>query len=85
MGRHVRFREFLKCRRDRAMAENRAADFAWVKECWQPIKSYRTVKRGKKKGWLVVELFYPKGKKRTIPERYMRYKEIDYAERAYAE
>ncbi len=84
MGVHTKFRAFLKLRRDRAVVENRVHDWAYVKDAWRPIKSYRTVKRGRKKGQIEVELFEPLGRKRIIPEHYMRYKEVDYAEKSYA-
>jgi hypothetical protein len=53
-------------------------DWAYIlkEACWRPIKSYRTITRGKKKGWLEVELFYPEGRKRKIPASHLRPKEI---------
>lgn len=79
----IKFRKFLKTRRDHAVSENRLSDFAWVKDCWRPIKRYRIVKRGRKKGQIRVELYYPAGKKYVVLARHIRYKEIDYAEQAY--
>jgi len=55
------------------------ADFAWIPKdaCWRPVKSYRTITRGKRKGWIQVELYYPEGRTRIIPAKYMRYKDDD--------
>ncbi len=50
-------------------------DWCWVKDCWRPVKSYRTVVRGKKKGWVEIELYYPAGKKKIVPKSCMKYKE----------
>ena len=74
----VKMRKFLAARREKARSENRLFDWAWVGgkyACWRPVKSYRTVVRGKKKGWIEIELYYPTGKKKIITEKYMRYKE----------
>lgn len=84
MGANMRMRSFLKCRRDCARLENRLFTWAWIKCCWRPIKSYRIVKRGRKKGYVEVELYYPEGKKHKVRPSHIRYKEVDYAERAYA-
>ncbi len=84
MGIHTRQRKLLADRWHRARSEGRTHDFAWVKDCWRPIKSYRTVKRGRKKGWIEVELYCPEGKKVKVRAAYMRYKEIDYAGTASA-
>jgi hypothetical protein len=43
--------------------------------CWKPIKSYRTVTRGKKKGQIEVTLFVPEGRKRIIPADHFRPRE----------
>jgi hypothetical protein len=53
-------------------------DWAWVLKlaCWKPVKSYRTVTRGRKKGWIEVTLFEPEGRKRIIPASHFRPKEI---------
>lgn len=80
MGRHINFREFLKCRRQCARLQNRLFDWCWVKCCWRPVKGYRTVKRGRKKDWIEVLLYDPEGKKVKVPAAHMRYKEVDYAE-----
>ncbi len=79
----VKMRKFLAAKREKARSENRLADWAWVGDCWRPIKKYRIIKRGRKKGQLKVELYYPVGKKYIVLARHIRYKEIDYAERAY--
>ena len=79
----VKMRKFLVERREKAQSENRLSDWAWIGDCWRPIKKYRIVKRGRKKGQLKVELYYPVGKKHIVPARYIRYKEIDYAELAH--
>ncbi len=71
----VKFRKFLACRRAFALLENRLSDWAWVGDCWRPVKSYRTVKRGRKKGHIEVELYYPTGKKKIVSKNHMRYKE----------
>jgi len=73
----VKFRKFLQCRRQCARLENRLFDWAYVKACWRPIKSYRTVTRGRKKGQIEVELFDPPGRKRVVPKNHVRYKERD--------
>ena len=75
MGIHTKFREFLRCRRKEARLEDRLFDWAYVKNAWRPIKSYRVVKRGRKKGQIEVELFDPPGRKRIVPKKCMRYKE----------
>lgn len=51
-------------------------DWAWINRdsCWRPVKSYREVKRGKHKGWLMVELFYPEGRKRMVPPNHLKKK-----------
>lgn len=54
-------------------------DWGWLggkSACWKPIKSYRTVTRGKRKGQIEVELFVPEGRKRIIPANHFRPKEI---------
>ena len=79
----VKFRKFLAAKRRQAVLENRLADWAWIGACWRPVKKYRIVKRGRKKGQIRVELYYPAGKKHVVPVRHIRYKEIDYAELAY--
>ncbi len=79
----VKMRKFLVAKREKARSENRLFTWAWVGDCWRPIKKYRIVKRGRKKGQLKVELYYPVGKKHIVPARRIRYKEIDYAELAY--
>jgi len=40
--------------------------WVWIKQCWRPVKSYRTIKRGKRKGWIVARLFYPEGRTVTV-------------------
>ena len=84
MGKYIKFREFLKCRRTCARLQNRLFTWAWLKDCWRPVKSYRTVKRGRRKGWIEITLYYPEGKKAKVPASHMRYKEVDYAEQSYA-
>ena len=49
--------------------------WAWVKDCWRPIKSYRIVKRGKKRGWVEVELYDPPGRRRVVPTTSIRPKD----------
>ncbi len=74
----VKFRKFLAERREKARLENRLFDWAWVGgkyACWRPVKSYRTVVKGKKKGQVEVELYHPTGKKKIVPKSCMRYKE----------
>ena len=71
----VKFRKFLQCCYEDARLENRLFDWAYVKACWRPIKSYRTVKRGRKKGQIEVELFDPPGRKRIVPKKCICYKE----------
>jgi len=73
----VKFRKFLQCRRQCARLDNRLFDWAWIRDCWRPIKSYRTVKRGRKKGQIEVELFDPPGRKRIVPKKCVHYKERD--------
>lgn len=72
----VKFRKFLACRRAFALLENRLFTWAWVGgkyACWRPVKSYRTVVRGSKKGQIEIELYYPTGKKKIVPKSCMRY------------
>lgn len=71
----VKFRKFLQRRHEDARLENRLSDWAFVKDCWRPVKSYRTVIKGKKKGWIRVELFDPPGRKCVVPKRRVHYKE----------
>lgn len=71
----VKFRKFLACRRAFALLENRLFDWAWVGDCWRPVKSYRTVVRGKKKGQIEIALYEPPGRKKIVPKEHMRYKE----------
>ncbi len=71
----VKFRKFLQRRHEDARLENRLFTWAWVRDCWRPIKSYRTVTRGRKKGQVEIELFDPPGRKRVVPKKCMRYKE----------
>ena len=78
MGVHIRFKEFLQERYNRTKAEGIVFDFAWIGgkyACWRPIKSYRTVKRGKKKGQIQVELYCPTGKKIIVPGHHVKYKD----------
>lgn len=79
----VKFRKFLVAERERARLENRLFDWVWLKSCWRPVKFYRTVKRGAKKGQIEVELYDPPGRKKIVRKNCMRYKEVDYAELAY--
>jgi hypothetical protein len=44
--------------------------WAWVKECWRPVDSYRVVTKGRKKGWLEVVL--PDGRKHIIERSHTR-------------
>jgi hypothetical protein len=34
--------------------------YAWVKCCWRPIRSYRVIARGKRKGQFMVTLYNDK-------------------------
>lgn len=68
-------RKFLACRRSCARLENRLFDWCWLKSCWRPVKFYRTVKRGRKKGQIEAELYDPPGRKVIVPKGHMRYKE----------
>ncbi len=68
----------MQCRRQCARLENRLFDWAWVKSCWRPVKRYRTIKRGKRKGWIEVELFEPRGRKVIVSRQHIHYKEADY-------
>ena len=73
----VKFRKFLAERREKARLENRLFDWAWVGgkyACWRPVKSYRTIVKGKKKGQVEVELYYPTGKKKIVPKNCVKYK-----------
>lgn len=75
MGVHIRFKEFLYTKRNLARLENRLSDWCWVGgkcACWRPIKSYRTVTRGRKKGQIEVTLFEPPGKIRIVPVNHIR-------------
>ena len=47
--------------------------WAWVRDCWRPVKDYRFLKRGKKRGWVKVELYWPEGKTVTIPVTCMKF------------
>ena len=70
MGAPARFREFLRAKHEKARLENRLFNWAWVGgkcACWRPIKSYRAITRGRKKGQVEVELYYPIGCKRIVP------------------
>ncbi len=49
--------------------------WVWWKTCWKPVKNHRFIKRGKKKGWVQVELFFPTGKIITVPVTYMKFAE----------
>ena len=74
----VKFRKFLAAKREKARIENRLFDWVWTGgkyACWRPVKSYRTIVRGKKKGQIQVELYYPSGRKVIVPKDHMRYKE----------
>lgn len=71
----VKMKKFLAAKREKARLENRLFDWAYVGDCWRPVKSYRTVKRGKKKGQIEIELYYPTGKKKVVPKEHLRYKE----------
>ncbi len=67
----MRMKTFLK---DRPQSKT---DWAWVKDCWRPIKSYRIVTRGKRKGDYEVTLFYPEGRKRIVPAGHTRFIDRD--------
>ena len=74
----VRMRKFLACRRAFARLENRLFSWAWVGgkcACWRPIKSYRTIVKGKKKGQIEVELYDPLGKKKIVLKNHVRYRD----------
>jgi len=79
MGRIQKYRARLVECRKRASLAGEIFDFVWVRGCWRPVKSYRTIKRGKKKGWIEVVLYYPENRKVKVQAAAMRYKEIDYA------
>ena len=75
MGAPARFREFLRAKHEKARLENRLFDWAWVGgkcACWRPIKSYRTVTRGRKKNQIEVTLFEPPGKTRIVPVNHVK-------------
>ncbi len=71
----VRMKKFLAAKHEKARLENRLHDWVWVKDCWRPVKAYRTVMRGKKKGQVEVELYYPPGKKCIVLKQHVKYKE----------
>ena len=75
MGVHTKFREFLHAKHSLARLENRLFDWVWTGgkfACWRPIKSYRIVTRGKKKGFVKVTLFEPPGRTRVVPANHVR-------------
>ena len=68
-------RKFLAAKHEKARLENRLFDWAWVGgkcACWRPIKSYRMITRGQKKGCVEVTLYDPPGKKRIIPTNHLK-------------
>ncbi len=74
----VKMRKSLACRRALALLENRLFDWVWTGgkyACWRPVKSYRTIVKGKKKGQVEVELYDPPGRKRVVSKHHVKYKE----------
>ncbi len=47
--------------------------WCWVGDCWRPVKNHRFISRGKKKGWVEVELHWPIGKTVTVPATSMKF------------
>ncbi len=54
-------------RKVRQSADYNPQTWAWVKGKQRPVKTYRFIKRGKKVGWVEIELFYPEGKTIIVP------------------
>ena len=48
------------------------SNYAWLKGKWRPVKSHRLIKRGRKKGWVEVELFFPEGRLRIIHPEHLK-------------
>lgn len=71
----VKMNRFLQAKREQARSENRLFDWAWIKICWLPVKSYRIITKGKRKGWIEVELFNPPRRKRIIPAKHLKNKD----------
>ena len=44
--------------------------YAWIKDKWRPVKSRRSIRRGKNRGKMEVELY--DGKKRVVTIQEMR-------------
>lgn len=71
----MRMRTYLRKKREQAGSDYQPRTWAWVKTCWKPVKNYRFIKRGKRKGWVVISLFYPEGKTVVVPVTHVRFAE----------
>lgn len=63
-------------RKKQAESDYNPRTWVWLKNCWKPVKNYRFIKRGKKRGWVEVELFYPENKFVTIPVTSMKFASV---------
>ena len=50
--------------------------WVWIKSCWRPVKNHRFIKRGKKVGWVRVELYWPEGKTVIVPVTCMKFADV---------
>lgn len=69
----MRMKTYLRKKREQMGTDYKPRTWAWVKSRWKPAKSYRFIKRGKKVGWVKVDLFYPEGKTVIVPVTCVRF------------
>jgi hypothetical protein len=60
----MRMKTFL--RKKQQSGDYNPRTWVWIKDRWKPVKNHRFVKRGKRKGWVEVELYWPEGKVVTV-------------------
>ena len=72
----TKMRKHLKEVRDKHHAQCKpTTDWVWVNDNWRPIVSYRTVKKGKRKG--DVEVTLSDDSKRVVPVKNLRLADRD--------
>lgn len=70
----MRMRTYL--RKIQQSADYNPRTWCWVDNCWRPVKNHRFLKRGKRKGWVEVELYYPENKAVILPVTSIRFADV---------
>ncbi len=70
-----KMKQFLHASREKSREADQLFDWVWTGSCWKPVKNYRIISKGKKRGWVLVVLFDPVGKRLKVRKTDIRYKE----------